>query len=401
MSWIGVLSKIPLFLLSLSLALPIIQADTQDNWIRVSCSTQNGLSLDNLGLDFIVSENESILLIGSTQFEAVGSQPILQIEVDSYGREPSAGPANVTCDVIFFMRNNSRDYYFSPDSNWCYVANATIENGIAKYQIGFSNDVERAKNILSKNGTLADYGVKGRVTFEITIGNSIGIIGQKRFFRIMLQTIADLPVIPCSVIVPQVADLKEAKVGNQEMRRRVPYWVYTSFSLTPKEQFDTNLYLEWNMPEQIPFVNRIIYDPIFLMVVSLIAGSLIGRYPWVWIDRRRQKRQFAQKLIAELEGIRRDIHKYKHTSTGIYDSMSSQLALFNEKTAEIVCKTYEEIKHTETIGYPAMSFEGKESPLQHEIEKISRNIGAAIVVLKKETSIRVKRHKKAHVQPLS
>jgi predicted transcriptional regulator len=43
----------------------------EQSWIQISCFTQNKLSLDYLGLSFRVYENNSVLLIGSTQFEAM------------------------------------------------------------------------------------------------------------------------------------------------------------------------------------------------------------------------------------------------------------------------------------------------------------------------------------------
>jgi len=377
------LSMLVFISLDLCFNTPIIQADAQDNWIQVSCFTQSMLSLDYLGLSLIVYENNSVLVIGSTQFEAMGNQPILRIEIDSYGRVPSEPFGIITSDVAFFMVNGSRDYYAgSYYEN--YSVNTTVENGIAKYQADFSEDVQKAMNLISKNGTAADYGVRGRMTFEVVIGNSVGAIMQKRFFRILLRTLADLPVIACSVTVPQTASHMVAKNGAQDMRRIVPYSADTSIAVRREESAAADLYLEWEMPEQVPLIIGIVYNPIFLTVIGLIGGSLLGRYPWVWVDERRQKKQFARKLIAELQGIIKDMKEYKQISTTIYDSLTSKLLLLSTQTGEIVKKTYEEVKRKENIGYVAIEREDGRSPLQHATEETFREIQRAIKALRKE-----------------
>lgn len=223
----------------------------QENWVQIWCLTQNELSLDYLGLSFIVYENASILLVGSTQFEAIGSQPILRIKMDSSGRAPSSQFGMVTSDVAFFMANGSRDYYIGPYYER-FPINATVENGIVEYQINFTSSVEKAKNAIPIEGTIDFFGIRGRMTFEVMIGNSVGLINRKRFFRVVLGGIADLYVISCDVTIPQTADFKEAKKGEQDMRKIMPYWADTSVGVTPNEPIGANLYLEWEMPEEVP-----------------------------------------------------------------------------------------------------------------------------------------------------
>jgi hypothetical protein len=317
------------------------------------------------------------------QFEAIGDQPTLMIEIDSYGRAPSLPSGMITSDVAFFIVNGSRDYHIGGYYE-NYHANLTIESGIVKLQEDFSDNVRKAMNVISENGTTADYGVRGRMTFEVVVGNSVGNIMQKRFFRVLLRTHADLPVIVCSITVPQTANLVEARNGAQDLRKIVPYSADASIATTRGEQTATDLYLEWEMPEEVSFLVQIVYNPIFLTVVGLIGGALLGRYPWVWVDERRQKKQFAGKLIAELQGIYEDVKEHRQISTAIYDSLTFKLLLFSNQTAETVKKTYEEIKQAEGIGYVAIKYENGKSPLEHKTEETCREIRKAISALKKE-----------------
>ena len=355
---------------------PITTANSQENWVQISCFTENKLSLDFLGLSFIAHENDSILLLGSTQFEAIGSSPILKFTIDSSGRAASALSGVLTSDVAFFMVNGSRDYYIGPYYEQ-FSVNATTENGIVNYEINLTSSIEEARNAIPSEGTIEDIGIRGRLTFEVKIRASIGIIGQKRFLSVLLQGLANLNVIACDFTIPKEAELKEAINGNQDMQKRsVPYRVDTSVGVKPLEPFGANLYLEWEMPEGVPLLIRIIYDPIFLTVIGIIAGAIIGRYPWFWLDERRQKKQFVKKLIMELEDIEKNIRENRPLDTTIYDSLTPKLLLLSDKTSGIVKNTYDEIKRTQNIGYTS---------LQRDInEQIIDKIIMAISTLKNE-----------------
>ncbi len=349
----------------------------QDNWVQVSCFTQNRLALKYLGLSFIVYENNSILLVGSTEFEAIGSQPLLTIIVDSSGRAPSVPFGRVISNYAFFMANGSMNVYVGSYYETFHV-NATIENGIVEYEIDLTDSVEKAKNAIYPEGTVEDCGIKGRMTFESMFDSSVGIINQKRFFRVLLLANANLDVITCDVTLPQTADLKDAKLGDQDVRKILPYRVDTSVGVTPMESTGANLYLEWNMPEEVSLLNKIFDNPIASSVINLIVGSILGsvfgRYVWAGISERRQKKQFAKKLMMELRGIKKDLQKHQPISTTIYDSSTSNLLLFSDETAGIVKKTYDEIKR-KTI---------RVALADDEIKQLLQKINTAIDALRRE-----------------
>lgn len=363
--------------------LPIPNVNTQEDfWIQISCRTQNELSLDYLGLNFRVFENNSILMSGSTQFEAIGSHPILRIKVDSSGRSPLKQSGVITSDVAFFQ-NISRDYYVGPYYEH-YNIDPAVDAGIVEYQLNFTDSVEKAKNAISNEGVIEEYGIRGTMAFDLLIGNSVGSILQKRFFRILLQTNADLNVIICSVVIPQIADLKEAKNGEEDMRKYLPYWVETSISITPLESSSGNLYLEWEMPEEVHILVRILDDPIagtaIKSLIGLILGSVFGRYIWTRISERRQKRKLASKLIVELKGIRRNLKDGRSANTPIYGSSLSTptFYLLDDETVKLVTKAIEEVKRKKNLGYTSLE------NYDDIIKSLRRRINQAINALEKE-----------------
>jgi len=378
------LLMILVLLLAVSLSSLCIDVSAQeDSWIQISCSTQNQLSLRYLGLDFKVFENNSVLLLGSTEFEALGFNPVLSIKIDSIGRSPLRRSGTVTSDVAFFM-NVSRDYYIGPDFSEHYHVDPTVESGVVEYYLNFSNSVEKAKNVISKDGPIEKYGIIGRMTFEIMIGNSIGVISQKRFLRVLMQGNADLEVIICSVIIPQEADFKEAKIGEKDMEKYLPYWVDISISINPLEPFGGNLYLEWEMPEEVHILVRILDDPIagtvIKSLIGLFLGSVFGRYIWTRISERRQKRKLASKLIIELESVRRNLKDSRPVNTPIYDSSLSTptFYLLNDETVKLVTKAIDEVKRRKNLGYTSL-----ENP-KDIIRSLRRRINQAINALKTE-----------------
>jgi len=89
---------------------------------------------------------------------------------------------------------------------------------------------------------------------------------------------------------------------------------------------------------------------------------------------RRQKKRFVRKLIAELEGIKKDLQKYQPISTSIYDSSISKLLLLSDEVAENVKKTYEELeRETVRIALP-----------NDQIKQLVQKINTAINALLKE-----------------
>jgi len=109
-------------------------------------------------------------------------------------------------------------------------------------------------------------------------------------------------------------------------------------------------------------------------VVNFIAGSIVGRYVLVRMTERRQKKRFVRKLIAELEGIKKDLQKYQPISTSIYDSSISKLLLLSDEVAENVKKTYEELeRETVRIALP-----------NDQIKQLVQKINTAINALLKE-----------------
>lgn len=319
-------------------------------------------------------EDGSILLVASTEFEAIGYQPLLTIRIDSIGHDPSSPFGKITSDVAFFLVNSSKTTYIGPDYYETFPVNATVENGVVNYEVDFTNNVEKAKNIIYPQGTVEDCGVKGRMTFEVMIGNSIGVIKQKRFLKVLLRAHADLNVITCDVTLPQTADIKDAKKDDQDMRKITSYRVDTSVTVTPLEHSGADLYLEWDMPEEIHLLTKIISHPIFTLIIGSIGGSIVGRYVLLRISEGRQKKQLVKKLIMELEGIKKDISGRHSITTTIYDSSTSKLLLFSDETAEIVKKTYDEIKRYET-PIPFTS---------DEIEQLLQKINATIDALRRE-----------------
>lgn len=109
-------------------------------------------------------------------------------------------------------------------------------------------------------------------------------------------------------------------------------------------------------------------------MVNFIAGSIVGRYVLVRMTERRQKKRFVRKLIAELEGIKKDLQKYQPISTSIYDSSISKLLLLSDEVAENVKKTYEELeRETVRIALP-----------NDQIKQLVQKINTAINALLKE-----------------
>jgi len=360
--------------------IPSTFVNAEDAWVQISCFTENSVPLSHLGLSFTVRENNFIFLVGSVGFEAIGNQPILRILIDSSGGAPSILFGQITSDVAFFWVNGSRNLYKGPYSE-TFLVNATVENGRVAYEIDFTNNVEKAKNAILPKGTIEDFGIIGTMSIEVMIGNSVAVIRQKRFFKVLLQANADLYSIACDITFPQTADIKDAKKGDQDMRKSSSYEVYTVVGVTPFEPPEANLYLEWDMPEEVTLITRVLCHPLFTLIFGSILGSIFGRYALFRMSERRQKKQFAKKLIMELRGIERAISEHRPITTTIYNSSKRELLLFSDTTAQIVIEAYEEIERTCNIGFPLkVGFETEND----EVKQLLENIANAIDALRRE-----------------
>jgi hypothetical protein len=188
------------------------------------------------------------------------------------------------------------------------------------------------------------------------------------------------------VTFPEETDLTTTKLGDADMLKILPNRVQASFSGISLQGTSPELYVEWKLPSsppETPFWTRVAYDPIFLMIVSLIVGSIIGRYPWFWIDEKREKRRIAGKLIKELEEGKESLKNYKPMSTVVYDSSFSKLLLLDDKTVKLVKRAYVDIKAQEGTSYSSLTPRPGESPFEHQRGELTRSINKAINALKK------------------
>jgi hypothetical protein len=202
--------------------------------------------------------------------------------------------------------NGSRSYYIGSYYE-DLVINATIKNGTLEYQADFTKNIEKAISLTLLNGTIDTSGIRGRMAFEVLIGNAIGITGQKRFLNVLIQGEADLDVISCDFTLPMSIDLVEAKNEGQDMQKRgAPYRVDTSIAVTPLQPFGRHLYLEWNIPSAAPLLATYPYNVLVAAFVSLFVGW-ISRYSYDNIKARRQKQRMAPVKGALLQRIEKDL----------------------------------------------------------------------------------------------
>jgi hypothetical protein len=289
-----------------SFTAPLVSADLPENTIQVSCFTENGLSLDILGLSSTVFQNSSVLLVGTALFEAIGSQPLVTIKLENSGSNISSVLARVTCDAAFSVVDGSRNYYIGPYYEGFNI-NATTGNATLEYQADFTQNIERAMATIPLNGTIEKSGIRGRMTFEALIGGAIGIVAQKRFFNVLIQGDANLYVIHCDFTLPEHSDIVEAKNDGEDMQKRgTPYRVDTSLSVAPLQSFGRHLYLEWNAPLVAPLLTQYPYNLILAAFVSLLVGWL-SRYSYDSIKARRQKQRVAPVRDTLLRRIEKDI----------------------------------------------------------------------------------------------
>jgi len=281
--------------------IPTSNGQIQQGWIEAWFSTENNLSLDYLRLSFVIHENDSILLLGSTQFQAIGVHPTLKIKIDSSGRFPTFVSGTATSDIAFAIVNSSRDYYVGDFAN--FALNATVDNGILESNLDLHNTVIDTMDSLFPNATIDNVGIRGRITFEIIIRNSVGLVGQKRFLRTSLQGIANLGVAICDFSIPTTADLIDAKNGDQDMQKSgVPYRVDTNVVINPLEPINGNLYIEWQVPAEVPLPMIYPYNFLISIAISLVAGW-IGRYIYDNVRLKRQQQKTAPVLKALLQRI--------------------------------------------------------------------------------------------------
>ena len=268
-----------LSLLNLSIFLQF-SSDTQYNHIRILCFTSEDLALAYLDLSLIVYENDTMLLLGSTRFETEGIQPSLKLEIEYSGNSTATNfnSAELIADVAFFYQNGSTHYFFGTYYMSTYI-DPSLDDQRSKYSMNLTNEVSRARDLIYPEGPIEDCGIIGRMNFEATIGDSVGRMERKRYLRISLHTVANLGTILSDITIPERADPIDAKINDSEMHKVLPNRFDTTGVVTSMEQTDSEIYLEWEMPSEVPLLMKYPYNFIVPIILSLIVGW-IGRYAY-------------------------------------------------------------------------------------------------------------------------
>lgn len=357
------------------LALSFSAAENQNNYIIVSCYTSENLCLNYLGLSFIIEEDDTVLLIGSTLFEATGFQSSFKLDIEYSGNstQTSFSSAKLIADVAFFTSNGSRHYFVGTYYKSMYV-DPTLSDHKSEYSIDLTDEVNRVRELIYPGGSLEDCGVRGRISFEATIGNSVGRVGNKRYITIPLHAIGNLYVILPDVTIPQKADLIDAKINDRDMRRMTPYRFDASASITPLEQSDLRIYLAWEMPSEVPLFMTYPYNYILNTIISVIIGFGV-KYLYDLTKSNREKKSLVRKLIMELRMNNNSLAKHKPVTTTIYDVSIAKFPLLDDKTVETLIRTYQNIRATNVRGPSVMTHQ--------EIEKLRSEIQNAISELQK------------------
>lgn len=357
----------------------------------LAVNSYDGLVLNSLSINAILDSTDNMTLILNSQFEVRGTQPMVDI---SFTTETSAlnllGNATVLIDIIgYYVHEGGKNIEWGTYFNRFYAVPTLYSNKV-NYRIDLTQEVDRVFNhFLSAvdNLTKEDVWFAGSFFIETKFANSTGRVTDKRYIRFSFTFGGNISVINLDFTFPEESDLTTPKFGAEDMIKILPNRVQTSFSALSLQGRSPELYAEWKMPLEIPetplFI-RIFYDPIFLTVISLIIGSIIGRYPWVWIDHRREKKRFARKIILELEKAKKSLKEHQPINATFFDSLSSNLRLLNDKTAELVNRTYVDMKAREKIGYSSLTQKTGQSALELEVEEITKRINKAINALKKE-----------------
>jgi len=353
--------------------------------------TCDGLLLNSLSINAIVDSTNNMTLILNSQFEARGTQPIVDISLTTEAPTSNLlGNATVFIDLIgYYVPGVGKNIEWGTYFNRFYAV-PTLYSSEVNYRIDLAQEVDRVFDHFSStvdNLTKEDVWFAGKFFIETKFANCTGRVSDKRYLRFPFTFSGNITAINLDFTFPEESDLTTPKFGAEDMIKILPNRVQTSFSAQYLQGRSPELYAEWKMPQEIPETPlwiRIAYDPIFLTVISLVIGSIIGRYPWVWIHNRREKKRFVRKIILELEKAKKSLQEHQPINTAFYDSLSSNLLLLNDKTAELVNRTYVGMKARDNIGYSSLTRKTEQSALEHEIEETTKSINKAINVLKKE-----------------
>jgi hypothetical protein len=270
------------------------KSDLPDNYIRISCSTRNYMSLEYFKISLIAFENNTVILWGSSIFEAIGKNPILLLNVESTGSSPSSLAGEVVVDVRFYIENATKNYFvsFSEDS---FVVDSTLVDGVVKYDLNLSEKVEQAKSLLGYNGSIDSVGVRGRLSLGVKLRNPIGTNNQRRFTNVIIDGNANFDTILFDFQTPQIAKISEAIVGNQIMKKSgVPYRVETSLGISPLENFEEISYLEWEVPEEPLWLLL----PPYSWILSAFVGAVFVSIPLKYISKWYSKPKLSIKIPA-------------------------------------------------------------------------------------------------------
>lgn len=357
----------------------------------LAVNTYGGLVLNSLSINAIVNSTNDTTLILNSQFEAKGIQPIVDVSFTT--GTPTSNPfgnATVLIDLIgYYVPGGGKNIEWGTYFNRFYAVPTLYSNEVS-YRIDLAQEVDRVFTYFSStvsNLTKEDIWFAGRFFIETQFVNSTGRVSDKRYLRFPFTFGRNITVINLDITFPAESDLTMAKFGAEDMIKILPNRVQTSFSALSFQGHSPELYAEWKMPKEIPetpLLIRIVYDPIFLTVISLIVGSIIGRYPWVWIDKRREKKRVVRKIILELEKAKKSARGSQPINTAFYDLLSSKLLLLNDRTAELVKETYANLKARDGAGYSSLTQKTGQSAFERELEEITKTINKAINALKKE-----------------
>jgi hypothetical protein len=268
-----------------------VRSDMPANYVSISCLNQNNSSVDSLSLSFIAFDNNSLILSGSSLFQAVGYASALTINVESSGPSPISISANFLSSTAFYYATNgvNRNWFIGSYYEQ-YGVNATTENNGVSYYLNFSNDIERAKSAINYNGSVENVGITGTFSFDVKISDPVGSIGQTRFSNVILNGNGNLTSVNYDFTIPQDAQLKEAENGNQAIPNiGAPYRVGTSISVIPSQSLGTNLYVEWEMPEETPLFVIVLYNPYFLLFFGIFLGAFLQYIGRRFYNRRRKQ----------------------------------------------------------------------------------------------------------------
>jgi hypothetical protein len=361
----------------------------------LTVNTYDGLILNSLSINVIVDSNDNVTLALNSQFEARGSQPIVDVSLETgTPSSNSFGNATVYVDLIgYYVAEGGKNLEWGTYSRRLTVVPTLFSNTV-QYRIDltevandtFNHFLSVGVNLSRENTMFA-----GRFFIDAQFGNCTGNVGDKKYLRFTPSFNGNITAIDLDITFPEISDLTTVRFGTEDMRKILPNRVRTSFSLLSRQGLSSEIYAEWKLPQlnpETPFWTRLVYDPWFIAVVGLIVGSIIGRYPWAWIEGWRERRQIAKKLVLELEKAKKSLKEHRPIDMAIYDSLSVKLLLLSDKTADLVRKAYFEIKTRENVGYTSFTSDPAQSSFEHQLEEGIKRINETISALKKEMLFR-------------